>query len=207
MSSIYFDQESLNKWFKDSGDKTHRINYKLNEDSVVFDVGGYEGGWSQNISNKYNCNIYIFEPITEYYNNIVNKFKDNTKVKVFNIGLSNEDSEGYISRDGDASSIHTTTDELGDKVILRNINSFMEDESLHKVDLIKINIEGSEYDLLDNIIHNNNQIKFTNLQIQFHKNIIPEWVNRRNHIRDELSKTHHLTYDYSFVWENWEINI
>jgi hypothetical protein len=27
---------------------------------------------------------------------------------------------------------------------------------------------------------------------------------RRNNIREKLSETHTLTYDYTFVWENWE---
>ena len=25
-------------------------------------------------------------------------------------------------------------------------------------------------------------------------------------LRNRLEKTHHLTYDYFMIWENWEIN-
>jgi FkbM family methyltransferase len=203
MSIEYFDKESLDRWFKDNGDKTHRINYDLNENSIVFDIGGYEGGWSSDILEKYNCIIYIFEPIKEYYDIIVERFYGNNKVRVFNFGLSNKDEEVYISNNTASSSIHIEGNHK-EKIILLNINNFIENESLNSVDLVKINIEGSEYDLLDEVIKMDNQIKFINIQIQFHKNIVPDWNNRRNRIREELKKTHKLTYDYSFVWENWE---
>jgi len=205
MSITYFDKESLDRWFEDNGDKTYRINYDLNEDSIVFDIGGYEGDWSSDILEKYNCNIYIFEPVKEYFDIIINKFKGNSKVRVFNFGISNKNEEVYISNSTASSSIHLVTGYEGEKIILKNINDFMESESLVKINLVKINIEGSEYDLLDNIIKMNKQSNFLNLQIQFHKNIIPDWDNRRNIIRDELYNTHELTYDYSFVWENWKI--
>ena len=50
----YFDKESLEKWFSDEGDKTHRLNYNLNEGSFVIDLGGYIGEWSEQIYDKYN---------------------------------------------------------------------------------------------------------------------------------------------------------
>lgn len=37
-----------------------RYNYDLNEDSVVFDLGGYKGEWTEKIFSKYRCYIYVF---------------------------------------------------------------------------------------------------------------------------------------------------
>ena len=39
----------MNDWFKDDGDNTLRINYNLDETSLVVDLGGYEGTFSQKI--------------------------------------------------------------------------------------------------------------------------------------------------------------
>lgn len=39
--------KALQRWRKENGDYTHRVNYDLNEDSIVFDVGGYKGEWAQ----------------------------------------------------------------------------------------------------------------------------------------------------------------
>ena len=36
-------------WIKDKGDKTFRLNYDLHEDSLVFDLCGYEGQWASDI--------------------------------------------------------------------------------------------------------------------------------------------------------------
>ena len=45
------------KWFDIKGDKTLRLQYPLNEESIVFDLGGYHGQWASDIFNKYMCNI------------------------------------------------------------------------------------------------------------------------------------------------------
>ena len=50
-------------WFECNGDKTLRLDYKLNQESFVIDLGGYEGEWSADIFCKYGSNIYVFEEI------------------------------------------------------------------------------------------------------------------------------------------------
>ena len=66
-----------------------------------------------------------------------------------------------------------------------------------------ISIEGGEYDLVKYIIDNNWMNRIDDLQIQFHS-FVDDSINKRNEIRKSLSKTHELTYDYEFVWENWK---
>ena len=51
-----FDK-AIQRWFRDKGDQTLRLNYDLNEHSVVFDLGGYEGQWSADIFQRYQCNV------------------------------------------------------------------------------------------------------------------------------------------------------
>ena len=47
----------MNNWFKDDGDNTLRINYNLDETILFVDLGGYQGKFTQQIYDKYNCNI------------------------------------------------------------------------------------------------------------------------------------------------------
>lgn len=202
MSVNYFDEMSLQKWFNDNGDKTHRINYELNENSIVFDLGGFEGNWSADIIEKYNCQVYIFEPVNFYYQKILDRFKNNQKVKVFNLGLSNKNDKTDIFYNGDSSSMVFETSKT-EKIEVRNICDFLEEFEINKIDLIKINIEGAEFDLLDEVIKKDYQSKFENIQVQFHK-MFNDCYQRRDTIRQNLSKTHELTYDYTFVWENWK---
>ena len=54
--------------------------------------------------------------------------------------------------------------------------------------------------------HTRNAISiFKNLQIQFHDFIIDNAEERMKNIQNKLSKTHEITYQYNFVWENWKI--
>jgi FkbM family methyltransferase len=199
----YFDENALNKWFKDNGDESHRINYNLNKDSLVFDLGGYIGDWSKKISDKYDCHIYVFEPVLKYFTILENKFKDNNKIKNYCFGLSNDNIETEIAHDGASSSVYLTNGHK-EKIKLVSFEDFLKKENIGCIDLIKINIEGGEYELLEFILKNNHHKKIKNLQIQFHK-MFDSSEERRDEIRKKLSKTHKLTYDYTFVWENWEL--
>ena len=202
MSVNYFDKESLERWFKDNGDETHRLNYNLNKNSLVIDLGGYLGEWSEKIYNKYQCNVYIFEPVLNYHNHIFEKFKNISKIKPFNFGLSNLSDEFVIKHDKASSSLYINSG-IEEKINLIKYSDFIFSENIQEIDLIKINIEGSEYDLMEHIIDSNLHQKVKNIQIQFHK-IFDDSEERRTKIRKDLSLTHKLTYDYTFVWENWE---
>lgn len=193
----------FNKWFKDNGDKTHRINYELKEDAIVIDLGGYEGQWAADIFCKYACNIYIFEPFIEYAYNIENRFQNNSKIKIFNYGLAAKDciEKLYISADG--SSIHKMADSAVE-IELKNIDNFFNNQNIHFVNLMKINIEGGEFDLLEHLIESGLVLTIENIQVQFH-DFVPDAASRMGAIKTNLSKTHVLTYEYEFVWENWKI--
>ena len=41
------------KWYREKGDEKLRLNYRLNEQSIVFDIGGYIGDFSNSISYFY----------------------------------------------------------------------------------------------------------------------------------------------------------
>ena len=55
---IIKDEPSIyaKKWFKDEGDTLLRLNYPLTSDSVVFDLGGYQGDFAADIFKKYKSN-------------------------------------------------------------------------------------------------------------------------------------------------------
>ncbi len=53
-------KQSQNPWIKADGDNTLRLEYQLNEDSIVFDLGGFRGDWTDRIFTKYECIILHF---------------------------------------------------------------------------------------------------------------------------------------------------
>ncbi len=195
--------KNLKDWFDANGDNTLRLDYNLNSDSIVFDLGGYKGEWSEKIFNKYSCNIYIFEPFIDYFKLIENKFKNNNKIKVYNFGLSNQTIQEKLYIQDNRSSMFQKTGNAT-KINLKNVEDFLRQELIIRIDLMKINIEGAEYDVLEYLIKKDIIKTIDNIQIQFH-NFIDKATERRNHIRELLTQTHNETYCYDFVWENWRL--
>jgi phospholipid N-methyltransferase len=93
------DRGSLNQWFADNGDYTHNVNYELNDESIVIDLGGYHGLWIDEILKKNNPhipNIILVEPVPEFYNHLVAKYKNYEKIKVINAGVSTDNNEAKL---------------------------------------------------------------------------------------------------------------
>lgn len=196
--------ERVKPWFAVEGDSTLRLNYVLNENSIVFDLGGYKGEFTSDIYNKYSPTIYVFEPILSFYEIIKNKFSNNSKVNVFPYGLGSKNEQIKISLTDNSSSVYIDSNQF-EIIKLKSIINFINENNITSVDLIKINIEGGEYDILEELIENDMISIFKNIQVQFHDFIISNAKERMNAIQTKLSITHELTYQYEFVWENWKL--
>lgn len=196
-------QQRLQGWFQTEGDKTLRLNYDLHASSLVLDLGGHTGQWASDIFSKYCCTIHIFEPVIEFATDIKQRFVKNNKIFVHNFGLSNENKMVKIFIDGSSSSMYREGEDFGSGRLVKAIN-FLQDSHIEKIDLMKINIEGGEYDLLEHLIDFGYVKYIKNIQVQFH-DLLPNAEQRMLMIQRELEKTHNLTYQYLFVWENWRL--
>lgn len=188
-------------WIKKRGDTTLRLDYRLSANSIVFDLGGYEGSWATEIVRKFDAHVYVFEPIPEYYNNIRDKLAENSKVRVFNFGLSAKTGVFKLGMLGDGSSLHRQGDSQID-VDIKDIAEFISEYGITAIDLIKINIEGEEFPLLERMIETGIVGQCRDIQVQFHS-FYPDADIERARIRARLEDTHYLTYDFPFIWENW----
>ena len=194
----------LRDWKSANSKKDLRLDYpSLNSESVVFDLGGYEGQWASDIFAKYQSNVVIFEPYSKFYEKIRERFEKNDKVKIYDFGLSGKDQVLPISVIADATSTFKKGTDTVD-IHLKNAESFLSKNQYEKIDLMKINIEGGEYDLLDHLIKVGVAGNIVNLQIQFH-DFVPDAENRMSDIQHKLEQTHKLTFQYKFLWENWTL--
>jgi FkbM family methyltransferase len=198
----------IDAWSASDGERTLRVDYPLNENSVVFDMGGFEGNWAAEIYARYSCHILVFEPHLPFYENIKQRFSKNGKIKVYPFGLSSKTEKVCFYESADGSSTFQVTEEgvAEEKVTeieLVDVSDFIEKQNVRNIDLIKINIEGGEFELLERLIEKKQLSLFANLQIQFH-DINAESESRMRSIQNELAKTHELTYQFEFIWENWK---
>lgn len=199
-------QADISNWILNDGDNTHALDYDLNEDSIVMDLGGFKGVWVEMLLSKHKVtpNIYIIEPIPEFYNILNSKFKENNKIKILNIGVSvdSEDKDRTLYINGDK----TSTNFKGGNSIVAKFNSLdtiLKNNNIDTVDLIQINIEGDEYPLLEHLVTNDTIHKLKNIQIQYHLGIDGD-VSRRKNIQKKLTELgFNKKFDYPFVWESW----
>jgi FkbM family methyltransferase len=195
-------QQSVSTWFREDGDHTHRLNYELDKNSIIFDLGGYEGQWASDIFAKYCCTVHVFEPVLEFTNNIKERFSQNPHIIVHQFGLSDRDQIVQIHFDRNQSSMYTSGTDVREAKLI-SAKKFIDMEGIEHIDLMKINIEGGEYDLVDHLIHTALVKQIANIQVQFHDHV-PNAEKRMQKIQQALQKTHYVTYQYPFVWENWK---
>ena len=198
----------IDTWNEVKGEETLRLNYNLNSNSIVIDVGGFEGNWAAEIHACYSASVLVFEPYMPFYNKIESRFSHNPKIEVYPFGLGSKDTNMTFYGGGDRSSVFKMTDiplddDQGTEVKIMDIAGIIQSREFKSINLIKLNIEGGEFELLEHLIEKKLIHLFENLQIQFH-DIDAESGDRMRSVQQELAKTHALTYQYEFIWENWK---
>ncbi|HVU80083.1 MAG TPA: glycosyltransferase [Candidatus Paceibacterota bacterium] len=71
------------------------------------------------------------------------------------------------------------------------------------IDLMSLNMDGGEYELMAHLLETGMVNRIKNIQVSFDERV-PDALGRMRAIRKRLRETHAPTYQYDFVWENWE---
>ncbi|MEK7472793.1 MAG: FkbM family methyltransferase [Patescibacteria group bacterium] len=191
----------LSKWVRDNGDDRLLVNYPINSKGTILDVGGYTGVFSDKLLAINDVNLIIFEPVQKYYKILKKKYTKNRKVKIYNLGLSDQNYSDSISVSNDSTSLFKNTGKT-EKANFIDVGLFV--KKVKKIDLMSINIEGSEYQVLDRLIKTNQIKKIKYVQIQFH-DFVPNAKIMRRALIKKILKTHKIRYSYPFVWESFEL--
>ncbi len=177
----------------------------FNKDSVVIDVGGETGVWAMQVYDKYAPRLKIYEPNPNSVAVLQDRFKDKS-AEIFPFGLGGSNQTCLLSNDGMGSSVFAASRNFNksDKieVQIRDVLEAFGELKLPEVDMIKINIEGGEYELLPRLIETGLVNRFKIIRIQFHDWIPNAFAMRRRIVR-QLAKTHDVEWSYPMVWESW----
>ena len=142
----------------------------INNNSIILDIGANIGDVTDLIMKNYSPNIYCYEPNIICYNYMRKRFKKNSKIKIFNVAVSNFSGKTFlyfhkkatkISEFNERSSLKKEKDglDVNKKIEVNCINIKEILEKHNQIDLIKIDIEGSEYEVMPEIIKNKDKIK------------------------------------------------
>jgi len=174
--AVTLDPVSLKFW-QDNNLEWKRFEYDLKPKDYVIDIGSYLKEWARVIEERYHCKVDCFDAL------------DNRAAWI---------KDGHIFLGG---AYYYTSAFLPDQQAYRceDVCKYIN----RHVRLMKINIEGGEYTLIDYIIKMGCINNIQELQVQFH--LIEGEDNRKNYeeLAKRLSLTHKITWQYPFCWENW----
>jgi len=154
-----------------SGHYQKLLNIKhISNKSVILDIGANVGDVTDVLSKAYNPYIYCYEPNISCFNYMLKRFRKNLKIKIFNVAVSNFTGKTFlyfhekaknIGEFNERSSLKKEKDglDINKKIKVECIDIKQILDQHTKIDLIKIDIEGSEYEVMPEIIKNKDKIK------------------------------------------------
>lgn len=175
-------------------------------DSLCVDFGGYKGDWVLGCLERKNLsNFWVYEPVPEYFEKIKEIFSTNPKVTVYPYALANQSSSVEIQLDGAATTLFASS-EISDSFPIVRVSCepytlFENQLSGRTLDWVKMNIEGSEYELIRFLESSRILQKVKTLVVQFH-DIEGESLESMHKI---LDSTHVKKWGYQYVWERWDL--
>lgn len=187
-----------------------RYVYDLTPDSLVIDCGGFEGNFANLICEKYACAVIVFEPVPIFCRQVEATLKKWPKVIVFNLGIGGRSRMTPFEVKGSMTGIASIGRErvvVNIRDIIEVLEEFGEKFNTNSVDLLKLNIEGAEYETLERLLSAGAQTRFKNIQVQFHS-VVPDSRVRRAAIMERMEKTHDITWEdpqFDIGWINWRL--
>lgn len=195
-------RREIKRFRREKGRGTPGEYARLTPSSIAFDLGGYRGAWTAHMRAAYDCHVHVFEPHPSFAAAISARFADDPKVSTHACALGASEGTMMLSDGADASSAFKAE---GAQVMGRVCAAADILASLNgaDVDAMKINIEGGEYEILSHLIETGLITRFRTVTVQFH-DFAPNATARRASIRKDLARTHKCSWNYEFVWEEWE---
>ena len=169
--------------------------YRNNIEHVI-DIGGHHGDWSYKLLSYFNIkNLYIIEPNKKSFKELEKKFNDkkyNKKVKIYNLFLdvvdknitlydTSEEGSTLSTRYKEVLEIKKIKNLKATKIKSTSLDNLIKNEKITKIDLIKIDCEGNEFNILNGSL----------LTIQ---NINPKFILFENNFHSLLTGSSILKY-------------
>ena len=175
------------KWFGDKYAGFYVAPSLLEEkNNIIYSFGvGTNISFDLQLIDAFDCEVYAFDPTPK---SIAWIKKQNLPVnyKFYDCGLAKKDGmvEFYLPDNPDhvSATIFSKTESNKSGIVevpMKSFNSIINELGHSKIDVLKLDIEGSEYDVIEDIVKANVQIK--QLLVEFH--------HRMPYIEDGLAKT------------------
>ncbi|BCZ49022.1 hypothetical protein psyc5s11_50890 [Clostridium gelidum] len=182
----------------------------ISNESIVYSFGiGEDISFDLEIIKKFNCKVFAFDPTPKslkwlsnqqlptnftYYDYGISSFDGYTK---FFMPKNNE----YVS----CSSIkNTSTSDQTIEVKVKKLDTIIKQLGHKKIDILKLDIEGSEYDVVEGILDSG--IHIQQILIEFHHRLCKNGLDKTKRIYQKLNESGYKLFnvseskeEYSFI--------
>jgi len=181
----------------------------LDRNSTVYSFGvGKDISFDIALIQKFNCIVFAFDPTPESAEWISHQsVPDN--FRFFENGISNKDGltdfylplqSGHISH----SLVKKNNNGRKIKVSMKRLTTIMEELGHSEIDVIKMDIEGAEYEVIEEILENDLDVK--QILVEFHHRFKEINISKTKKTIDKLNKKNYRLFaispsleEYSFI--------
>ena len=176
----------------------------LNENSIIYSVGiGEDISFDLDIISKFNCKVFAFDPtpksITWVKNNL-SVSKENFIFQEYGISAKSGFFDFYLPKNTNhvsGSIVKNSNVDISNSIKLefRTISQVIKELEHNKIDLLKIDIEGEEYEVLKSILIEN--LDISQIVVEFHPNLIKNGRAKTKNMIKTLNKSGYRCFGVS----------
>ena len=167
----------------------------LNINSVVYSFGiGEDASFDRDIIEKHDCNVFAFDPTPKSIR-WVSRQEISEKFRFFEFGISNKSGliDFFLPKNPDhvsGSMLRQNNVNIEEKILveMKTIEDIMNERNHTHIDVLKMDIEGEEYDVINNILDNN--ISVGQILVEFHDRFFEDGVEKSLQTVNTVSYTH-----------------
>lgn len=174
----------------------------INEKSVVYSFGiGEDISFDKALTKDHNCHIFCFDPTPKSINWIKRQeLNDNFHFYEYGLYHRNEFIDFYLPQNADHVSGSAIAHKNVDvnkkvKVEMKSLSRIMNELGHKHIDVLKMDIESSEYDVIENIL--DEKISVTQILIEFHGRFFKNGTAKTRQAIDKLKKNGYKIFGIS----------
>jgi FkbM family methyltransferase len=177
------------------------VNPKLiSESSIIYSFGvGEDNSFDKEISDLTGAPVYAFDPTPKSIKWAAKNSFSKFNFYPYGIGTKNSHSKLFLPKvknhvSGSIVKTKNVSEEFI-KVELKTLNTIMKDLNHNKIDVLKLDIEGLEYEIIPYILKR--RLKVDQILVEFHDRFIDNGDSLRKEIFEMLRKSNYILFAMS----------
>jgi FkbM family methyltransferase len=169
---------------------------------VVVDIGGNLGFFSYHALCCDAKQVYCFEPSPECYNTIIKNYNmPNLKVEELAVGSTNGDISFNVNLNSSLSSSSFLIGENSRTITCKsvNLNDYVKENNIEKIDYLKIDCEGAEYEIIESLDEKYLTNNIDKICLEYH-------LNKNGELNNILEKLKKCGFMVNFEHGDHQIN-